>query len=381
MKIVFGPVNSRRFGRSLGVDLSPGVKQCNFDCVYCELSAAKPVLAQSKVPKISDIIDEIRAAIAKNADFDFITLTANGEPSLYPHLNELVNALNSIKGDKKLLILSNGSAVLSPNFHALLGLDVVKFSLDSAISRTFFKIDRAHKSVNLGQITKKMAEFRAEFKGVLVMESLVVQGFNDNEAEFIALNEAFLRIKPDRIDISTIDRPSAYPVKPVSEKTLEKLAKLITAAPVFIARRQNSVNLGENLGENSSENLDKNLVNSSKNSCENLINLSKNLDENLMNLSENLDENSANLSKNSVNLNENLNGTAKSENSTLLDKNLEQKNLDLNEDEILKMLSLRPQSEFDILNFSKNSRQILNKLLKNGQIKVQNLAGMRFYRV
>lgn len=336
MKIVFGPVNSRRFGRSLGVDLSPGVKQCNFDCVYCELAAAKPVLAQSKVPKISDIIDEIRAAIAKNTDFDFITLTANGEPSLYPHLNELVNALNSIKGDKKLLILSNGSAVLSPNFHALLGLDVVKFSLDSAISRTFFKIDRAHKSVNLEQVTKKMAEFRAEFKGVLVMESLVVQGFNDNEAEFIALNEAFLRIKPDRIDISTIDRPSAYPVKPVSEKTLESLAKLITAAPVFIARRQNSVNLGEN---------------------------------------------SANLSKNSVNLNENLNGTAKNENSTLLDKNLGQKNLDLNEDEILKMLSLRPQSEFDILNFSENSRQILNKLLKNGQIRVQNLAGMRFYRV
>lgn len=376
MKIVFGPVNSRRFGRSLGVDLSPGVKQCNFDCVYCELAAAKPVLAQSKVPKISDIIDEIRAAIAKNTDFDFITLTANGEPSLYPHLNELVNALNSIKGDKKLLILSNGSAVLSPNFHALLGLDVVKFSLDSAISRTFFKIDRAHKSVNLGQIITKMAEFRAEFKGVLVMESLVVQGFNDNEAEFTALNEAFLRIKPDRIDISTIDRPSAYPVKPVSEKTLESLAKLITAAPVFIARRQNSVNLGENL----SKNLDENLVNSNENSSENLVNSSKNLDKNLANLSKNLDENSANLSKNSVNLNK-KNGTAKNENSTLLDKNLEQKNLDLNEDEILKMLSLRPQSEFDILNFSENSRQILNKLLKNGKIRVQNLAGMRFYRV
>lgn len=376
MKIVFGPVNSRRFGRSLGVDLSPGVKQCNFDCVYCELAAAKPVLAQSKVPKISDIIDEIRAAIAKNADFDFITLTANGEPSLYPHLNELVNALNSIKGDKKLLILSNGSAVLSPNFHALLGLDVVKFSLDSAISRTFFKIDRAHKSVNLGQIITKMAEFRTEFKGVLVMESLVVQGFNDNEAEFIALNEAFLRIKPDRIDISTIDRPSAYPVKPVSEKTLESLAKLITAAPVFIARRQNSVNLGENL----SKNLDENLVNSNENSSENLVNSSKNLDKNLANLSKNLDENSANLSKNSVNLNK-KNGTAKNENSTLLDKNLEQKNLDLNEDEILKMLSLRPQSEFDILNFSENSRQILNKLLKNGKIRVQNLAGMSFYRV
>lgn len=101
MSIVFGIVNSRRFGRSLGVDLSPGKKQCNFDCVYCELSASKPILMQRQSPKIEDIISEIKAAIAKNPNFDFITLTANGEPSLYPHLKELVNALNLVKNDKK----------------------------------------------------------------------------------------------------------------------------------------------------------------------------------------------------------------------------------------------------------------------------------------
>lgn len=316
MSIVFGIVNSRRFGRSLGVDLSPGKKQCNFDCVYCELSASKPILMQHQSPKIEDIISEIKAAIAKNPNFDFITLTANGEPSLYPHLKELVNALNLVKNDKKTLILSNGSAVLGENFEALLGLDVVKFSLDSVISRTFFRIDRAHKSINLELLIEKMIEFRAKFKGILVMEVLVVQGFNDNEHEFIALNEAFSRIKPDRIDISSIDRPAAYPVKAVNFQHLEKLANFITAAPIFIAKRQT----------NSSEN--------------------------------------SGLSENSLNSKSNLS------------MNLQ----DLSEDELLKMLNLRPQSEFDILNFSQNSREILAKLLKDGKVKAQKLAGVRFYR-
>ena len=140
MKIVFGPVNSRRFGASLGVDLSPAFKQCNFDCVYCELKPARPTPSAANAPKISEILEQVQAAFAKNLHFDFITLTANGEPSLYPRLSQLVNALRAIKRDKKLLILSNGTAVLQERASkVLLGLDVVKFSLDSVVEKTFFR--------------------------------------------------------------------------------------------------------------------------------------------------------------------------------------------------------------------------------------------------
>lgn len=299
MKIIFGPINSRRFGLSLGVDLSPAVKQCNFDCVYCELKAAKPICVAENVLSVDEIVFCVKEALEKKLEFDFITVTANGEPSLYPHLKELVNTLNLIKQDKKLLILSNGTGVLDEfKFNALLGFDVVKFSLDSAVEKTFFKIDRALKSVNLKQMIEKMSEFKAHFKGQLVMEVLVVQGFNDNECEFKALNEAFSKIKPDRVDISSIDRPSAYPVKAVSGELLQSLARHITSVPVFVAKRK----------------------------------------------------------------------TVK-------------QNLDFSEEELLKMLALRPQSELDIqASFSTLSKANLHNLLKNSKIWVQELAGMKFYR-
>ncbi len=240
MKIVFGPVNSRRFGLSLGVDLSPALKQCNFDCVYCELSAKRSVSKQNVVVSVEEILEEVRVNL--NKEFDILTLTANGEPTLYPHLKELVVALKKMLKDKKILILSNGTAVLDKDkFEALLELDIVKFSLDSANIKTFYKIDRALKDINLTLMIEKMAEFRKAFKGELIMEILVVSGFNDTREEFSALNKALAKISPLRVDLSTIDRPPAYPVKPISEEKLYELSSLITSVPVLIAKRTQKV--------------------------------------------------------------------------------------------------------------------------------------------
>ncbi|KAA6227192.1 MULTISPECIES: radical SAM protein [unclassified Campylobacter] len=238
MKLVFGPVNSRRFGLSLGVDLSPFTKQCNFDCVYCELSPKKPMIAQNQVVEVDEILKQINDTLKSGVEFDFLTLTANGEPSLYPHLKELILSLKKSLKNKKILILSNGTAVLDENkFNTLLLFDVVKFSLDSAIQKTFYRIDRALKEINLELLIKKMADFQRTFKGELVMEILVVKGLNDNEKEFLALNKALAKIKPLRVDISSIDRPPAYAVKRVSEERLNELATLINSVPVLIAKR------------------------------------------------------------------------------------------------------------------------------------------------
>ncbi len=107
MQFIFGPVNSRRFGRSLGVDLSPAIKQCNFDCLYCELAPAAPLPKQQSVIEPHLIIKELQKHLHDN--IDVITITANGEPTLYPYLNELIKAIDAIKKDTKTLILSNGS--------------------------------------------------------------------------------------------------------------------------------------------------------------------------------------------------------------------------------------------------------------------------------
>lgn len=299
MKILFGPINSRRFGRSLGIDLSPSKKQCNFDCVYCELEARKPQAKQDEIVSVEEIVLEVQNTLEKNISFDFLTLTANGEPSLYPHLEELISSLRKIAKDKKLLILSNGTAVLDQDkFNALLNLDVVKFSLDSAISKTFYRIDRALKNIDLEKMIEKMAEFKTQFKGDLVMEILVVKDLNDNEEEFVALNQALAKIAPLRVDLSTIDRPPAYAVKKVSEERLLELSKLITSTPVLLPKRH-----------------------------------------------------------------------------------YEGEKLNFNEEELLKMLHLRSQSEIDIENkLDKASQVLLDKLIKEEKVKILNLAGIKFYK-
>ena len=193
-------------------------------------------MAINNPPSVEQVIAEVKAALASHPHIDVITLTANGEPTLYPDLAGLVSELNLIKGHTKTLILSNGSGVLDPKIcEALKGLDIVKFSLDSAVQKTFARIDRSGEKIDVGELVAAMAKFRREFKGELVLEILVVKGLNDTKVEFEALNAALNQISPARVDISTIDRPPAYPVKGVSQELLRELAQQIYGVPCVIA--------------------------------------------------------------------------------------------------------------------------------------------------
>ena len=106
MNLIFGPIPSRRFGVSLGIDLSPNIKQCNFDCLYCELDFAKTISKQTQVVSVKDIITQLKIALQDHKNIDVITFTANGEPTLYPYLSQLIDEVDKIKGDIKTLILS-----------------------------------------------------------------------------------------------------------------------------------------------------------------------------------------------------------------------------------------------------------------------------------
>ena len=146
MKTIFGPVNSRRFGSSLGIDLSPSTKQCNFDCLYCELAPSATMNTQINTVEVQTIINELKTHL--NDKIDVITLTANGEPTLYPHLDTLIDEIDKIKNSTQTLILTN-SATLVDNkvFNSLLKLDQVKLSLDAISEDIFKKIDRPHESI------------------------------------------------------------------------------------------------------------------------------------------------------------------------------------------------------------------------------------------
>ena len=223
--IIFGPIPSRRFGISLGIDLSPSKKQCNFDCLYCELEGAKTVDKMDTFPSVDEIIKAIKESFKNHPKIDVITITCNGEPTLYPKLNELIDEINKIKGGTKTLILSNGSTIYKKEiFEALLKIDIVKLSLDCISEKCFKKLDRQNKSVEVQKIVPSMIEFSQKTKKDFVLEVLFVKDINDKDEEIELLFNAVKQINPKRIDIGTIDRPPAYKVNPVNYEFLEDVA-------------------------------------------------------------------------------------------------------------------------------------------------------------
>jgi len=169
-----------------------------------------------------------------------LTLTANGEPTLYPHLGELIDRINTIKGTIQTLILSNGSTIADPAVQeALLKIDTVKLSLDCATPRCFKRIDRMHAGIDIETIQAGMLAFKARTTHLLIIEILIVAGINDREAEIDALNDYLRQLRPDRIDLGTIDRPPAYKVQPVSYERLYALSQRFDAdLPVHITHRK-----------------------------------------------------------------------------------------------------------------------------------------------
>jgi wyosine [tRNA(Phe)-imidazoG37] synthetase (radical SAM superfamily) len=235
--IIFGPINSRRFGMSLGIDLSPTLKQCNFDCLYCELAPNATVASQTQSITVSSIINELRPHL--NDKIDVITLTANGEPTLYPQLNELIDEINKIKNSTQTLILTNSATLVNDDvYNALLKLDQVKLSLDAVSTDIFKKIDRPHKEINISKLVEKVLAFSKEYTGKLFIEVLFVHELNDTKDEIKKLNSVLKELQCTRVDIGTIDRPPAYPVVGISYKELHTISMMFDASiPIHIASR------------------------------------------------------------------------------------------------------------------------------------------------
>ena len=235
--IIFGPINSRRFGMSLGIDLSPALKQCNFDCLYCELAPSATVASQTQTITVSSIINELKTHLHEK--IDVITLTANGEPTLYPQLNELIDEINKIKSSTQTLILTNSATLVDDAvYSALLKLDQVKLSLDAVSTDVFKKIDRPHKDIKLSQLVERALSFSKEYTGKLFIEILFVHELNDTKEEIQKLNTVLKKLQCTRVDIGTIDRPPAYPVAGISYKELHTISMMFDASiPIHIASR------------------------------------------------------------------------------------------------------------------------------------------------
>ena len=222
---IFGPVPSRRLGRSLGVDLVP-FKTCTYDCIYCQLGRTTDKTMQRKewVP-IDIVIDQLKAKLSSNKP-DYITLSGSGEPTLFSQLEELISRIKDIT-DIPVAVLTNGSLLWLPEVRkALKSADMVVPSLDAGSSRIFQYVNRSHLDVTFSKMLQGLVEFRGDYSGQYWLEVFLLAGVTTPEAEVNRLKTCIAAIQPDKVQVNTVTRPPAEGfAESVPKKQLETITK------------------------------------------------------------------------------------------------------------------------------------------------------------
>ena len=206
---LFGPVPSRRYGRSLGVDLAVP-KTCTLDCRFCQLgSTPQTTLTRTDQPPIADTLTELRSWLASGQTADFITASGSGEPTLHAHFGDLFRYVRAETPCRSLL-LSNGSLFFLPEVRREAALaDVVKVSLHAWDQASFERIVRPHPSLRFDAIIDGYRVFRQQFSGRLDLEVFIVPGINDAPEQAQRIADLAQTFSPDAITLNTAVRPPA----------------------------------------------------------------------------------------------------------------------------------------------------------------------------
>ena len=246
---VYGPINSRRLGRSLGVNLLPsGLKLCTFDCVYChygetEVTTVDPRNKKIHFPSVTDVSDELRQALKEFRDRndapEYITFSGNGEPTLHPQFRGIVDEVKALRDQYvpqvPVAILSNSTTVhLLHIREALKKMDKRIMKLDAGSSEVFQAVNRPDSSLDLEEIIDGLCRLKD-----LSLQAAFMTGGIDNidRRNIEPWIQAIGRIKPNDVQIYTIDRPSADErIERVEHPVLEKIAMEVTSRTGFVAQ-------------------------------------------------------------------------------------------------------------------------------------------------
>lgn len=231
MKTIFGPVPSRRLGRSLGIDVIPP-KTCSYDCVYCESGLTTHLTIKRQVFIAPDqVIHDLEDYFAKYpGSADVLTFSSAGEPTLYEPLGELLRAIKKRFSSIPLVVLTNGSLLWDPKVRQdLLGADRVVPSLDAVTPDVFLRVNRPHPALDLEAIVEGIGAFRREYGGQLHLEVVLVSNLNDPSDQVKKIAQAIELISPDQIELNTVVRPPA--VSGFSGLNREEMQKASTLFP------------------------------------------------------------------------------------------------------------------------------------------------------
>jgi len=229
MQYVYGPIPSRRLGRSLGVDPIP-LKTCNWNCIYCQLGRSTPLTNERReyIPREA-ILAEIQETLAHHSsEIDYISFVGSGEPTLHSGLGWLIRAVKAIT-TIPVAVITNGVLLHRADVRQeLLAADVVMPTVSAGTAELYRRIHRPHPDAGFEQLIDGLCAFRAEYTGQLWVEVMLIRNVNDSEIALRDLERVLRRIQPDQVHIVLPDRPPAEPwVQPADSEGLLRAEALL----------------------------------------------------------------------------------------------------------------------------------------------------------
>lgn len=224
MSIVFGPIPSRRLGRSLGVNNIPP-KICSYACVYCQIGNTNSMsISRNEFYSTYDIVNEISERVKQlqstGEKIDYISYVPDGEPTLDLNLGKEIDLLKPL--GVKIAVITNSSLLWDEDVRKdLMNADWVSVKIDAVDEELWHKIDRPNGKLELSKIIDGIKKFATDYKGKLVTETMLVRGINDNVNSLQKTAELIKKINPQTAYILVPTRPPAEEfVEPPSEENL-----------------------------------------------------------------------------------------------------------------------------------------------------------------
>jgi wyosine [tRNA(Phe)-imidazoG37] synthetase (radical SAM superfamily) len=227
-RYLYGPVPSRRLGRSLGIDLVPH-KICTYDCIYCQIgkTTEKTLVRREYVP-VREILEEVgRFLREENSPVDVLSLTGSGEPTLHSQIRSAIEKIKAITSIP-VAVITNGSLLYEEEVRQdLLRADLVLPSLDAVSPEVFRKINRPREGFSVEKVIEGLVEFRKVHKGQIWLEILFCKGVNDSKEELLRMKKTVERIGPDRVHLNTVVRPPSEKwAAPLNQEEMEEIRAL-----------------------------------------------------------------------------------------------------------------------------------------------------------